>query len=118
MGSPPQIETMGAPHSSAAWRHCSTESFSLMVSAYSRIRPQPVHVRLQACRGSSIITSGNFSTPRSLLPAMYLDMLAVIVSGNLTTSSLIDDIEQVRTSESNAGTDGISDKRPSENPFR
>src|SRR5215471_15160743 len=116
MGSPPQIETIGAPHSSAAWRHCSTDSFSLIVSAYSRIRPQPVQVRLQACRGSSIITSGNLSTPRSLLPAMYLDMLAVILSGNLTISSLIDDIEPVQTLESNAGTGGISDKTPLENP--
>src|SRR5215471_1776276 len=116
MGSPPQIETIGAPHSSAALRHCSTDSFSLMVSAYSRMRPHPVHVRLHACRGSSIITSGNLSIPRSLLPAMYFDMLAVIVSGNLTTSSLIADIEPVRTSGSNAGTGGISDKTPLENP--
>src|SRR5215467_11494786 len=117
MGSPPQIDTIGAPHSSTAFRHCSTDSFSFMVSAYSRMRPHPVHVRLQACRGSSIITSGNLSTPRNLLPAMYVDMLAVIVSGNLTTSSLIDDIGLVRTLESNAGTGGISDKRPLENRF-
>src|SRR6476659_4848494 len=114
MGSPPQMDTMGAPHSSTALRHCSTESFSFIVSAYSRMRPQPVHVRLQACRGSSIITSGNLSMPRSLLPAMYVDMLAVIVSGNLTTSSLIDDIELMRTSGSNAGTGGISNKTPLE----
>src|SRR6476660_2570544 len=116
MGSPPQIETMGAPHSSAAARHSSTESFSLIVSAYSRMRPQPVHVRLHACRGSSIITRGNLSTPRSLLPAMYLDMLVVIVSGNLTKPSLTVDIELVQTLENNDGKDGISNKTPSENP--
>src|SRR5947207_13824228 len=82
-GSPPQMETTGAPHSSRARRHCSTVSFSRIVSAYSRMRPQPVHVRLQACRGSSIMTSGNLSTPRRRLPAMYLDMLAVKLIGNL-----------------------------------
>src|ERR1700678_1635919 len=29
-----------------------------MVASYSRILPQPVHVKLQACSGSSIITMG------------------------------------------------------------
>ena len=29
-----------------------------MVDSYSRIRPQPVQVRLQVCSGSSISTSG------------------------------------------------------------
>src|SRR4249919_2439861 len=50
--------TMGAPHSSTDARHSSTLSFSLIVLEYSRMRPQPVQVRLQACSGSSIITSG------------------------------------------------------------
>ncbi len=57
-GSPPQIETMGASHSSTALRHCSSERRSRMLDSYSRMRPQPVQVRLQACSGSSIITSG------------------------------------------------------------
>src|SRR5689334_17239677 len=83
MGSPPQIETIGAPHSSRASRHCSTVSFSLMVSAYSRIRPQPVQVKLHACSGSSIMTRGNLSTPRRRLPAIYVDILAVRLIGNL-----------------------------------
>ena len=60
MGSPPQMETTGAPQSSMAARHCSTVSISLIVDLYSRMRPQPVQVRLQACSGSSIITMGNF----------------------------------------------------------
>src|SRR5207247_9115332 len=81
------METIGAPHSSSAFKNCSTVSFSLMVSTYSRIRPQPVHVKLQACRDSSIISSGNFSTPRRRLPAMYVDMLAVRLIGNLTNFS-------------------------------
>ena len=35
---------------------------------YSRIRPQPVQVRLQVCSGSSCSTVANFSTPRSFVP--------------------------------------------------
>src|ERR1017187_10158009 len=58
MGSPPQIDTIGAPHSSTAARHSSRGTRSLMVDSYSRMRPQPVQVRLQACSGSSIITMG------------------------------------------------------------
>src|SRR5713101_10154161 len=59
VGSPPQMETTGAPQSSMAAMHCSTVSISLIVDLYSRIRPQPVQVRLQACSGSSIRTIGN-----------------------------------------------------------
>src|ERR1039457_6266332 len=58
MGSPPQMETMGAPHSSTAARHSSSGTRCEIVDSYSRMRPQPVQVRLQACRGSSIMTSG------------------------------------------------------------
>src|SRR5713226_5219327 len=83
MGSPPQIETMGAPHSSAAATHCSTLIISLIVLLYSRMRPQPVQVRLQACSGSSIMTRGNFFSPRSFFPAMYFVKFAVIFNGNL-----------------------------------
>ena len=46
-------------------RHCSSVSRWPTVSAYSRIRPQPVQVRLQACSGSSISTSGKCFRPRS-----------------------------------------------------
>src|SRR5271157_2033193 len=58
MGSPPQIETTGAPHSSTARRHSSSGTRSVMVLSYSRMRPQPVQVRLQACSGSSMSTMG------------------------------------------------------------
>ena len=50
IGSPPQMETMGAPHSSTAARHSSSGTRSVMVDSYSRMRPQPVQVRLQACK--------------------------------------------------------------------
>src|SRR5579883_733408 len=83
MGSPPQMETMGAPHSSTAARHCSTVSLSLIVDLYSRIRPQPVQVRLHASKASSIITSRNFSLPPSRLPPIYFARSTVIRSGNL-----------------------------------
>src|SRR6058998_3323416 len=84
VGSPPQIDTIGAPHSSAAATHCLTVSFCVIVDRYSRMRPQPVHVRLQACSGSSIITRGKRLMPRSRLPAMYPVRSKVRLSGNLT----------------------------------
>src|SRR5437879_13896928 len=86
MGSPPQMETTGAPHSSDAARHCSTVIISLIVDLYSRIRPHPVHVRLQACKGSSIITIGNLSAPRRRCVAIYFARFAVIFNGYLINS--------------------------------
>src|ERR1019366_1436040 len=86
IGSPPQIETIGAPHSSDAAMHCSTVITSLIVDLYSRIRPHPVHVRLQACRGSSIMTIGNFLVPRNRWPATYFAIFAVIFRGYLIHS--------------------------------
>src|SRR5271170_4364261 len=83
MGSPPQMETIGAPQSSSAARHCSTVNVSLIVGLYSRMRPQPVHVRLHACNGSIIITKGNFFSRRIAFPARYPVRLAVMLSGNL-----------------------------------
>src|SRR5947209_5538787 len=58
IGSPPQMETMGAPHSSTTERHSSSGTRSVIVFSYSRMRPQPVQVRLQACSGSSMSTIG------------------------------------------------------------
>src|ERR1700688_3794546 len=89
MGSPPQIETMGAPHSSDAARHSSTVMISLMVDLYSRIRPHPVHVRLQLCSGSSIITIGNFLAPRKRWVATYFARFAVIFMGYLNALSYV-----------------------------
>src|SRR3989442_9867205 len=87
VGSPPQIETTGAPHSSIAAMHCSTVNISLIVDLYSRMRPQPVQVKLQACSGSSIITSGNLSSPRARLPTRDLVSMAIRFIGNLLPSS-------------------------------
>src|SRR5258706_12169922 len=124
---------MGAPHSSDAAMHCSTVMTSLIVDLYSRIRPHPVHVRLQACRGSSIMTIGNFLVPRNRWVATYFARFAVIFSGYLIHSPKCVvpqtpgaapatrrtgrpclscfGIARARTKENNFGTDGISDKR-------
>src|ERR1700675_2993872 len=80
------METTGAPHSSDAARHCSTVIISLIGDLYSRMRPHPVHVRLQACKGSSIITIGNFSAPRRRWLATYFARFAVIFNGYLIHS--------------------------------
>src|SRR5437588_8269932 len=82
-GSPPQIETMGALHSWAAPRQSSSGIMSLREVEYSRIRPQPVQVRLQVCNGSSCNTVANFFVPRSLWPMMYAAILLVSDKGNL-----------------------------------
>jgi hypothetical protein len=57
-GSPPGIETMGAPHSSTAARHCSTVRCLRRTWPGYWTLPQPAQARLQRNRGSSIRTSG------------------------------------------------------------
>src|SRR5205814_6274798 len=56
---------------------------SLREVEYSRIRPQPVQVRLQVCNGSSCKTVANFFVPRILWPTMYAAILLVSAKGNL-----------------------------------
>src|SRR6516162_5634976 len=69
--------TMGALHSIAAARHFSSGTMSLSDVEYSRMRPQPVQVRLQVCSGSSCRTMANFGVRRSLClmicPAIFAD---------------------------------------------
>src|SRR3954465_392541 len=85
-GSPPQMEIMGAPHSVAAPRQSSSDIMSFSEVEYSRIRPQPVQVRLQVWSGSSWSTVANFSTRRTFFPMMWVAILAVSASGNLIKS--------------------------------
>src|SRR6185295_8490214 len=94
MGSPPQILTHGAPHSSTAARHSSTVSLSLIVLTYSRMRPQPVQVRLHACNGSSISTSGNFFSPESFFLSKYVVMVRVKENGNRIGCSPVKVVDQ------------------------
>src|SRR2546423_9062137 len=74
--------TIGASHSVAAWRHFSSGTMSLSDVEYSRIRPQPVHVKLHVCNGSSWRTIANFGVFRSLCLMMWPAIFAVNASGN------------------------------------
>ena len=64
-GSPPAIDTIGAPHSSTAATACSTGIRCFSSEAGCWILPQPAHLRLHAYSGSSSMISGYFLTPRS-----------------------------------------------------
>ena len=59
-GSPPAIETIGAPHSSIAPSTCSTERRFFRISGGYWILPHPAHARLHAKSGSISTRSGNF----------------------------------------------------------
>ena len=71
VGSPPAIETMGAPESSTACMHCSTVSMRSITASYSRMRPHPSQARLQASSGSSMVTRGNFLRRAALFFITY-----------------------------------------------
>src|ERR1700688_28537 len=88
-GSPPQIEIMGALHSSAAARQSSKLIMSLSDVEYSRIRPQPVQVRLQVCNGSSCSTRANLPVFLILLVIMWRAIFADSVNGNLIVKRLL-----------------------------
>ena len=76
VGSPPQIETIGAPDSSTACRHCSKERRSFRSPLY-RSGEQPIQARLQVCRGSSISTYGYRWLPRRQLANCHLNISVV-----------------------------------------
>src|SRR5689334_6730869 len=84
-GSPPQIETIGALHSAAAARQSASGNTSLSEVEYSRIRPQPVHVRLQVCNGSSWRTMANLGVRRSLCLIICPAIFAESAKGNRIT---------------------------------
>src|SRR6185436_19564788 len=81
-GSPPQIETIGASHSSATARHFSSGTMSLRLVEYSRIRPQPVHVKLHVCNGSSCRTIADLGVLRTLCFMMWPAIFADNANGN------------------------------------
>src|SRR5579863_5818469 len=71
-GSPPAIDTIGAPHSSTAAMHSSTLKRLRRISSGCSILPHPAHARLHCSNGSSSSTRGYFFSPFIRLPAMYL----------------------------------------------
>src|SRR5512137_1770752 len=83
VGSPPQMDTIGAPHSSTAFRHVSTGSMSRMVLSNSRIFPHPSQARLHRCVGSSISTNGYRFFPRRAFLTMYVVKVHCNCQGNL-----------------------------------
>src|SRR5438876_3401071 len=76
------MEIIGALHSSAAPKQSSRLIMSLRLVEYSRIRPQPVQVRLQVCSGSSCKTRANFGVLRNLCLMMWPAIFADNASGN------------------------------------
>src|SRR3989442_1715164 len=91
-GSPPQMETIGASQSLAAWRHFSSGTMSLSDVEYSRIRPQPVQVRLHVCSGSSCKTMANFGVLRTLCLMMWPAIFADNANGNRIVLAELSDL--------------------------
>ena len=85
------MEIMGASHSAAAARHCSSGTMSLSDVEYSRMRPQPVQVRLQVCNGSSWSTIANLRVPLSLCLTMCRAILAVGARGKRMVENQLPD---------------------------
>ena len=73
-GSPPAMDTIGAPHSSIAASACSTGIRCRSTVCGCWILPQPLHLRLQANSGSSSTISGNFFFPVSFWLSRYEPM--------------------------------------------
>src|SRR5664280_839666 len=74
--------TVGASHSMATARHFSKGTMSLLLVEYSRMRPHPVHVRLQVCRGSSWSTIANLGVRRNLCRIIWPAIFADNAKGN------------------------------------
>src|SRR5437660_1562120 len=73
--------TTGAPHSSEAPTHSSTERFFFRIETGYCIFPQPVQERLQRKSGSSMRTSGYFSRPESRCFSTYRATAAICATG-------------------------------------
>src|SRR5438876_11906450 len=76
------METIGASHSCEEARQSSRLIMSLRLVEYSRMRPQPVQVKLQVCSGSSCSTKANLGVRASLCLMMCLAIFAVSAKGN------------------------------------
>src|SRR6185312_2200519 len=76
------METIGASHSLATARHFSSGTMSLRLVEYSRMRPQPVQVRLQVCSGSSCRTMANLGVRLTLCLIIWPAIFAESAKGN------------------------------------
>src|SRR3954447_2683973 len=83
-GSPPAMDTIGAPHSSTAPTACSTGMRWRRRCSGCWIFPHPAQARLHWNSGSSSRSSGNFSRRRSFCDIRYVAMRAdcLIGTGN------------------------------------
>src|SRR5579872_7208481 len=82
-GSPPGIETMGAPHSSTALKHSSGVSCRFRMWAGYWIFPHPAQARLQRNKGSSIRTSGYCLRPEIFCRSTYVATVHICETGTL-----------------------------------
>ena len=77
---------MGASQSFADSRQSSSGIMSFRLVEYSRIRPQPVQVKLHVCKGSSCRTMANLGVRLILCLTICNAILAVSAKGNLITN--------------------------------
>ena len=85
-GSPPAMDTIGAPHSSIAASACATGIRCLSTSCGCWILPQPAHLRLHAKSGSSSTSSGNLSFPAIFWRIRYAPIRRLWRSGMVMTT--------------------------------
>src|SRR6266545_2394182 len=95
-GSPPAIDTIGAPDSSIAATACSTGMRCLRMWAGYWILPQPTHARLQAKSGSSSTSRGNLSRWASFCFSRYAPIRRLCRSGTAMSTNLLGDGETHR----------------------
>src|SRR6202453_2921395 len=80
-GSPPGIDTIGAPHSSTALKHSSGERSVLRMWAGYWTFPHPAQARLQRNKGSSMSTSGYFFLPMTFCLSTYVATVQACETG-------------------------------------
>ena len=121
-GSPPAMDTIGAPDSITAPTACSTGIRCLSTSCGCWILPQPAHARLHANSGSSSTTSGNFLLRSSFCFATYVPTRIACRNGHRhyrrtslgsvkrTVSVVTDRSDDVQPAEAAEGVDQLSDE--------
>src|SRR3954462_7269481 len=91
-GSPPALQTIGAPLSSIAPTACSTLMRRRKTCSGCWIFPQPAQARLHWNSGSSSRSSGNFSRRRTFCDTRYVAMRADCLIGTGNESPFSPDV--------------------------